>query len=125
AHTDFRPLEHRHSGNGFSYAFSKGYLNKYYIFGLQRNYTSQSVWDTMAQHGERIQNTLFKDIILKSKMTYKDVLNPASNMINNTACRSELYIDSIANIGSSAMTRSAFDLKQARSYLYQLSHHAN
>lgn len=125
AHTDFRPLEHRHSGNGFSYAFSKGYLNKYYIFGLQRNYTSQSVWDTMAQHGERIQYTLFEDIILKKKMTYKEALNHASNSINNTAFGIELDLDSIANIGSSAMTPSAFDLNQARAYLYQLSHHAN
>ncbi|MCB0468750.1 MAG: arginase family protein, partial [Aequorivita sp.] len=40
AHTDFRALEHRHSGNGFSYAFEDGFLERYFIFGLHRNYTS-------------------------------------------------------------------------------------
>ena len=34
AHSDFRILEGRHSGNGFSYAFEEGFLKKYFIFGL-------------------------------------------------------------------------------------------
>ena len=41
AHSDYRPLEHRHSGNGFSYAKNEGFLDHYFIFGLHRNYTSQ------------------------------------------------------------------------------------
>ena len=32
AHTDLRQLEHRHSGNGFSYAFEGQYLRKYSVF---------------------------------------------------------------------------------------------
>jgi len=31
AHSDFRILEGRHSGNGFSYAYEEGFLNKYFI----------------------------------------------------------------------------------------------
>lgn len=31
AHTDFRNLEGRHSGNGFSYAYNEGFLKKYFI----------------------------------------------------------------------------------------------
>ncbi|MEM9687387.1 MAG: arginase family protein, partial [Bacteroidota bacterium] len=31
---DFYPKKRRHNGNGFSYAFSEGFLQKYYIFGL-------------------------------------------------------------------------------------------
>ena len=34
AHTDFRILEGRHSGNGFSYAYEDGFLKKYFVFGL-------------------------------------------------------------------------------------------
>jgi len=41
AHTDFRALEGRHSGNGFSYAFKKDFLHKYFMFGLHENYTIQ------------------------------------------------------------------------------------
>ena len=44
SHTDFRALEHRHSGNGFSYAMEEGYLEKYYILGLHKNYTSGAVF---------------------------------------------------------------------------------
>jgi formiminoglutamase len=39
AHSDFRIIEGRHSGNGFSYAFEEGFLSKYFIFGLHENYT--------------------------------------------------------------------------------------
>ena len=31
AHSDFRPEEGRHSGNGFSYAYTEGFLNYYFI----------------------------------------------------------------------------------------------
>src|SRR5690606_16961508 len=34
AHTDYRPEEGRHSGNGFRYAETNGYLGKYSIIGL-------------------------------------------------------------------------------------------
>ena len=43
AHTDFRALEGRHSGNGFSYAFQEGFLNNYFIFGIHENYSSKAV----------------------------------------------------------------------------------
>lgn len=125
AHTDFRPLEHRHSGNGFSFAFANDYINKYFIFGLQRNYTSQSIWDTMAQKGDRIKYILFEDVILKNRLTYTEALTQATDYITDTPFGIELDLDSVANIGSSAMTPSAFNLKQARAYLYTLSHQTN
>ena len=34
AHTDYRPAEGRHSGNGFSYAHNAGYLEHYFVLGL-------------------------------------------------------------------------------------------
>ncbi|MDF2436594.1 MAG: arginase family hydrolase, arginase/agmainase/formiminoglutamate hydrolase [Bacteroidota bacterium] len=43
AHTDFRAMEGRHSGNGFSYAFAEGFLSKYAVVGLHENYNSQNV----------------------------------------------------------------------------------
>jgi formiminoglutamase len=35
AHSDFRILEGRHSGNGFSYAYEEGFLKKYFIFYMK------------------------------------------------------------------------------------------
>ena len=37
-HADFRAVEGRHSGNGFSYAYNDGLLNKYHVFGWHENY---------------------------------------------------------------------------------------
>lgn len=124
-HSDFRPLEHRHSGNGFSYAFSKGYINKYFLFGLQRNYTSQTIWDTIAQHSEKIKYVLFEEIFLEMKSSFAEALSDASTFINDTPFGVELDLDSITNIGSSAMTPSGWDLNQARAYLYHFSHIEN
>jgi len=47
AHADFRPLEGRHSGNGFSYAFYKGYLERYYVMGLNENANSEAMLKNM------------------------------------------------------------------------------
>jgi formiminoglutamase len=41
AHSDFRILEGRHSGNGFSYAYEEGFLKNILFFGLHENYTSK------------------------------------------------------------------------------------
>jgi len=47
AHADFRPLEGRHSGNGFSYAFYQGYLQRYYVMGLNENANSEAMLKNM------------------------------------------------------------------------------
>jgi len=44
AHSDFRPSEGRHSGNGFRYAEEDGYLLKYCVIGIHENYLPQNVW---------------------------------------------------------------------------------
>jgi len=43
AHADFRPLEGRHSGNGFSYAFYQKYLHRYYVLGLNEGVNSEAM----------------------------------------------------------------------------------
>ena len=43
AHADFRPLEGRHSGNGFSYAFYQKDLRKYYVMGLNPSTNSEAM----------------------------------------------------------------------------------
>src|SRR5690606_26230253 len=45
AHSDYRKIEGRHSGNGFRYAKMEGYLKRYAMIGLHENYNSQNVLD--------------------------------------------------------------------------------
>src|SRR5690606_25211744 len=64
AHSDFRRLEHRHSGNGFSYAYEEGFLNHYFVFGLQKQYNSQAVFDFLHNHKETLSYSLFEQIAI-------------------------------------------------------------
>lgn len=61
AHADFRMLEGRHSGNGFSYAMQEGYLSKYAIIGLHENYNSHIITNQLANDTEHIFYSFFED----------------------------------------------------------------
>lgn len=123
AHTDFRALEHRHSGNGFSYAYEDGYLNNYFIFGLHRNYTSQSVYNEIEKHSEKVKFNLFKDIAIKNKLSFTEAIQEAETHSCNDNFGIELDMDSIELMGSSAMTPSGFSLTQSRQFLTHFSKH--
>ncbi len=121
AHTDFRALEHRHSGNGFRYAAENGYLNKYFIFGLHRNYTSQAVFDNISQVSEKIKFSLFEDISVKKTKTFHEALQEAEAFCTQQPFGLEIDLDAVANMGSSAMTPSGFSLEECRRFLHYFS----
>ena len=124
AHSDFRTLEHRHSGNGFSYAFEEGFLNNYYIVGLHRNYTSASLFSKLNEMKDRIQFTLFEEILME-KPSFSEALLEAKNFIEETPFGVELDLDAIAGMGSSAQSPTGFTLEQARQYVQFFANHKN
>lgn len=121
AHSDFRALEHRHSGNGFSYAAKEGFLNKYFIFGLHRNYTSQAVFDAIREVSENVQFSFFEDISVKNKKTFSQALKEAEAFGTQQFFGLEIDLDAVANMGSSAMTPSGFSLEECRRFLQYFS----
>ena len=121
AHTDFRNLEHRHSGNGFSYAFDEGYLEKYFIFGLHRNYTSEAVFKTIEKNKSRIDFNLFEDIAIQNKQTFYEAITQAQEFCCDKAFGVELDMDTIELMGSSAITPSGFTLTDARAFVSYFS----
>jgi len=125
AHTDFRTLEHRHSGNGFSYAFEEGFLKNYFIFGLHRNYTSESVFKAMGEHPDRIQFGLYENLTILKKQTFSGAINRAEAFCCDDAFGIELDMDSIDLMGSSAMTPSGLSLSEAREFIAYFSKHPN
>jgi len=125
AHTDFRALEHRHSGNGFSYAAEEGFLNTYFIFGLHRNYTSQAVFDSMTRVSETVQFSFFEDISIKNKKTFLEALQEAEAFCTQKPFGLEIDLDAVANMGSSAMTPSGFSLEECRRFLQYFSVNKN
>ncbi len=121
AHTDFRALEHRHSGNGFSFAFEDGFLDKYFIFGLHRNYTSEAVFDSIEKNSERVKFNRFEDISVNGKITFSEALQEAENFCGDGNFGIELDMDAIEMMGSSAMTPSGFTMAEARSFVSHFS----
>lgn len=121
AHTDFRTLEHRHSGNGFSYAFEEGILARYFIFGIHRNYTPQSIFVTLQEHKDKVKFNLFEDIEIKGARTFKEALQDAETFCCDSHFGLEVDLDAIEGMGSSAMTPSGFSMTQARQFTHHFS----
>jgi formiminoglutamase len=117
AHSDFRPQEGRHSGNGFSYAFHEGYLKSYAVIGLHENYNSQNVLDELKKHYDRIQYSFFEDIFIREELEFKNTVIKAIDFTGDTYCGIELDMDTVQNIPSSAKTSSGISANQARQYI--------
>lgn len=118
AHSDFRILEGRHSGNGFRYAMKEGYLQKYAVVGLHENYNAQNIIDELSAN-PKTDFSFYEDIFIREKITYKEAINQAIIFTKNTFTGIELDLDAIENILSSAMTPCGVSTIQARQYLHQ------
>lgn len=116
AHSDYRPLEGRHSGNAFRYAEEDGYLQKYCIVGLHENYLPQNVWIDIVNN-PFIDCITYEDIFVHEKRTFMQSVSHATGFTEDTLCGMELDLDSIENTLSSAMTPAGFNSKHARQYV--------
>jgi len=117
AHSDFRILEGRHSGNGFSYAFEEGFLKKYFIFGLHESYTSKSVLDILKKMDDRVRYNTYDEINIRKQKTFEGELANAYEFIKNDCYGIEIDLDAIPGIASSAMTLSGFSVEELRRFV--------
>ena len=118
AHSDFRILEGRHSGNGFSYAYEEGFLKKYFIFGLHENYTSKNVLDNLKKIEDRVSYNTYDEIKVRQQKNFQQELNTAFDFIKTDAYGIEIDLDALPNIASSAMTMSGFSIEELRQFVY-------
>jgi len=117
AHSDFRILEGRHSGNGFSYAYEEGFLKKYFIFGLHENYTSKSVLDIIKKIDDRVRYNTYDSINIRKEKNFDQEMILAYDYIRNDSYGIEIDLDAIPNIASSAMTLSGFSIEELRQFI--------
>jgi len=125
AHSDFRILEGRHSGNGFSYAYEEGFLKKYFIFGLHENYTSKSVLDIIKKLEDRVRYNTYDSINIRKEKDFNREMITALDFIKNDAFGIEIDLDAIPNIASSAMTISGFSVEELRQFVSFFGEHKN
>ena len=116
AHTDYRPIEGRHSGNAFRYADEDGYLNKYCILGLHENYLQQNVLIDLMDN-PFIDFVSYEDIFIHEKRNFIQAVARATGFTEETYTGIELDLDSIENTLSSAITPCGISSLHARQYL--------
>lgn len=117
AHSDFRILEGRHSGNGFSYAFEEGFLKKYFIFGLHENYVSKSVLDVIKKMEDRVSYNTYESVVIRKEKEFVPEMEKALEFVDNDFYGIEIDLDAIPNIPSSAMTISGYAIEQLRQFI--------
>ncbi|RTZ01391.1 arginase [Flavobacterium sp. RSP49] len=125
AHSDFRIIEGRHSGNGFSYAYEEGFLKKYFIFGLHENYTSKSVLDIIKKIEDRVRFNTYDSVSIRREKNFDQEMALASEFINDDFFGIEIDLDAIPNIACSAMTMSGYSVEQLRQFIYYFAKNKN
>lgn len=125
AHSDFRILEGRHSGNGFTYAFEEGFLKHYFVFGLHESYNSKGLFNALKEQKERIKFNTYEEIEVRKTKNFDDELEKAYSFIKNDTYGIELDLDAIPGVYSSAMTLSGFSVQQARQFVNFMGNHKN
>jgi formiminoglutamase len=117
AHSDFRILEGRHSGNGFSYAYEEGFLKKYFVFGLHENHTSKSVLDIIKKTEDRVRYNTYDSIKIRKEKDFYLEMNTAVAFVETDGFGIEIDLDALPNIASSAMTLSGFSVEELRQFI--------
>ncbi len=125
AHTDFRALEGRHSGNSFSYAFEEGILNKYTVLGLHEQYNAANILQKFKNNPEFLLYKTYEDIFIREKETFMQAIDTCIDFCKECYCGVELDLDAITNVPSSARTSCGISPLQARQYIYRCAQKLN
>lgn len=124
-HTDFRPLEGRHSGNGFSYAYNENYIHNYSVFCMHEQYNTSSVLNTFNNNQKHLYYSTYEDIFVRESKSFSTALNQNISFVKGNYCGVEIDLDAITNVPSSAKTSSGISPVQARQYVYQCAKQLN
>ncbi|NJW51389.1 formimidoylglutamase [Salinimicrobium oceani] len=121
AHTDLRTTDYRHSGNGFSYALKNGFLKRYSVFGLHKNYTPQYIFDKN-QELEDMNFSFLEDL---TSDNYKSTLAENLDFVKSEKFGLELDCDVMENFPSSAVSPAGLSINQVRKLLQVVAKEKN
>jgi len=118
-HFDFRALEGRHSGNGFSYAFEAGYLNKYAVLCMHEQYNNKTSIEKFRELPQRLFYTTYEDVFVRETYSFQNAVERCLSFLGKGPCGLEIDLDAITNVPSSAKTSSGLSPLEARQFVYQ------
>lgn len=124
-HLDFRPLEGRHSGNGFSYAFDQGYLGNYSVFAMHEQYNNQTTLEYFQNFPDRLWYNTYESIFVREELETKQAMDQAIGFVKGEVCGLEIDLDAITNVPTSAKTSSGISPLQARQFIYRCAANLN
>jgi formiminoglutamase len=120
-HADFRPMEGRHSGNPFTYAYEQGLLKKYCILGLHESYNSEEMLARLDQTSFRYRT--FEDFAIKKTVQYEYCVEQIFEYLRQgehlVGC--ELDLDSIQDLPASAKTPFGISIEQGAYYIFSIA----
>jgi formiminoglutamase len=116
AHTDYRPLEGRHSGNAFRYAEEDGFMGKYCVIGIHENYIPQNVWNDFVNN-PMMDLITYEDIFIQEKRNFIQAIAHAIVFTEETYTGIELDMDAIQYTEASAATPTGVSPLLARQYM--------
>ena len=117
-HLDFRPLEGRHSGNGFSYAFEENYLNSYAVLALHEQYNGAATLGKFLKHPKNLFYNSYESVFVREELTFQKAMKQCLGFVQKDVCGVEIDLDAITNVPSSAKTSSGISPVEARQYAY-------
>lgn len=120
-HSDFRPLEGRHSGNGFSYAWHNGYLAHYFVLGLHELKNSAASMQQL--HDAAAEYCSYQRIFVRQACNFQQALDHCIDVITQGQgdIGIELDTDSISMMPVSAFTNCGISVQAAEQFVYQLA----
>jgi formiminoglutamase len=122
-HLDFRPTEGRHSGNGFSYAFEKKYLDKYAVLAMHEQYNNNISVQAFKTHADQLFYTTYEAIFVKKQFDFISATKQCIGFVSGNSVGLEIDLDAITNVPSSAKTSSGLSPTQARQFVHLSATH--
>mgnify|MGYP006197092843 CR=1 FL=1 len=119
-HADFRPLEGRHSGNGFSYAKAQGHLQHYLVMGLHELKNSASSLAQIKNAGVDILS--YQQLFVRGQAPWPELLKLWLSQRNpQQVFGIELDTDAITGMPVSAYNSCGVSVQQAEHFVYVLA----
>lgn len=125
AHADLRPMDYRHSGNGFTYALQEGWLKRYFIFGLHENYNSRAIFREIENRKEDMAYVSYEAIHVRHETDLQAEVTRAMNWVGGEKFGLEFDLDSIENLPSSALSPSGLNSREARHLVHFFASNQN
>jgi formiminoglutamase len=119
-HTDFRALEGRHSGNGFSYASEQNFLSHYFSLGMHE--LKNSAANLKSLNNQHFPTISYQQIWTRREMTLEQALRVASCYLADSGkpIGLELDLDSISFMPASAYTNCGVSICDAQFYVHTI-----